>query len=123
MFFSQKIAIFLLFNLPKPLREAISSVLSSFCVIELHPFIKRFGVMRVPSEIIKVGVVTIDMSSIGKKFENFVQAGWQGFRFAPWAHCVLPKAHYFAQTGALFLNIFRIASTITCGYPIIWTIM
>ena len=29
------------------------------------------------SEIIKVGVVTMDMYSIGTKFENFVQAGWR----------------------------------------------
>ena len=34
-----------------------------------------------------------------------------GSRFAPWAHLVLPKAHYSAQTGILFWNIFRIAST------------
>ena len=40
-------------------------------------------------EIIKLGVVTIDVSSIGTKFESFVQ----GFRFAPWAHREVPKAH------------------------------
>ena len=35
----------------------------------------------------------------------------QGFKFASWAHRVLQKAHYSAQTGTLFWNIFRIAST------------
>ena len=60
-----------------------------------------------------VGVVTIDVSSIGIKFENFMQAGCrdQGVYFAPWAYHVLPKAHYSAQTGTLFWNIFRIAGT------------
>ena len=45
-------------------------------------------------EIIKVGVVTIDVSSIGTKFENFVQAGCRDLG----SHCgrtvrMLPKAH------------------------------
>ena len=35
----------------------------------------------------------------------------QGSRFAPWVHCVQPKTHHSAQTGNLFWNIFRIAST------------
>ena len=61
----------------------------------------------VSTEMIKVGVVTIDVSSIGIKFENFMQAGCrdQG------SHCVLPKAHYSAQADTLFWKIFRIAST------------
>ena len=54
-----------------------------------------------------MGVATVDESSNGIKFENFMQAGCrdQGL------HLVLPKAYYSAKTGTLFWNILRIAST------------
>ena len=40
-----------------------------------YPKLYRSYVLINISEIIKVGVVTIDVSSIGIKFENFMQAG------------------------------------------------
>ena len=36
---------------------------------------KKICKVKVDTEIIKVGVVTIDVQSIGIKFENFMQAG------------------------------------------------
>ena len=61
--------------------------------------------------------MTIDASSIGIKFENFMQAGCkdQGLRRGRTVYCqkpiILPK------TGILFWNIFRIANIpyIICG--------
>ena len=47
----------------------------------------------------------IDMSSIGTKFENFVQAGCRDFWFAPWANHVLLTAHYSSQV-VFFLGTF-----------------
>ena len=63
-------------------------------------------------ELIKDGVVKIDVSSIGTKFENFVQAGCRdiGSHRGHTGYLLL-KAHHSAQPGALFWNIFRIAST------------
>ena len=58
-----------------------------------------------------MGVMTIDMSSIGIKFENFMQAGCrdQGSHHGRNVYCrnpiSLPKVVLF------FWNIFRIAST------------
>ena len=52
---------------------------------------------RPMAEIIKVGVVTIDVSSIGIKFENFMQAGCRdhGLHSGRIVHCrkpvILPK--------------------------------
>ena len=66
--------------------------------------------MILTTEIIKVGIVTIDVSSIGKKFENFVQVGCRDLG-SHRGHSVLPEAHHSAQPGTLFWNIFRIAST------------
>ena len=47
----------------------------------------------------------IDVSSIGIKFKNFIQAGCRD----KGSHQILPKAHHSAQTGTLFRNNFRIA--------------
>ena len=61
--------------------------------------------------------MTIDVSSIGIKFENFMQAGCRDLGSHRGGTVrVLPKAHYFAQTVTLFSNIFRIASTLWIGY-------
>ena len=50
------------------------------------------------SEVIKVRVVTIDVSSIGIKFENFMQAGCRDLGSQP---CTA-ETHHSAQTGTLF---------------------
>ena len=47
--------------------------------------------------IIKVGVVTIGVSSIGIKYENFMHAGCRDLGSHS-AYRVLPKAHYSALT-------------------------
>ena len=61
-------------------------------------------------EILKLGVVKIDMPSIGTKFENFVQAGCRDLGLHCECTIALPKADHSAQPGTLFWNIFRIAS-------------
>ena len=48
------------------------SYFSNLTVFESH---SEDMISKLNAEIIKVGVVTIDMLSIGTKFENFVQAG------------------------------------------------
>ena len=73
---------------------------------------------RVWPKMIKVSVVTIDLLSIGTKFEfsNFVQAGW---RDSCLLQCILPKAHYSAQTAVLFFWTFLelpIPPSIICGF-------
>ena len=68
------------------------------------------------SEIIKVGVVTIDVSSIGTKFENFVQAGCRdlGSHSGRTVYCrkpiILPKPVLFFGT---FLEL-PVLSSIIC---------
>ena len=54
-------------------------------------------------EIIKVGVVTIDMSSIGIKFENFMQAGCrdQGSHFGLTKY----KQSFISEKTVLYLTI------------------
>ena len=48
------------------------SYFSNLTVFESH---SEDMISKLNAEIIKVGVVTIDMLSIGTKFENFLQAG------------------------------------------------
>ena len=62
------------------------------------------------SELIKNGVVKVDVSSIGTRFENFVQAGCRDLGLHCGCTIALPKADHSAQPGTLFWNIFRIAS-------------
>ena len=60
--------------------------------------------MTIQAETIKVGVVTIDMSSIGIKFENFMQAGCRdlGSHHGRTMYCrkpiILPKLVLFFGT-------------------------
>ena len=84
---------------------------AKFCRFTLQIFKGKKIVISINGhypEVIKVRVVTIDVSGIGIKFENFMQAGCRdlGLHRRPTVYCrkpiILPK---------LLLNIFRIAST------------
>ena len=60
----------------------------------------------------KVGVVTINVSSIGTKFENLTLCGQAaGIQVRAVGTKYTAKSHHSAQPGTLFWNIFRIAST------------
>ena len=69
---------------------------------------------------IKVGVVTIDVSSIGTKFENFVQAGCRdlGLHRRCTVYClkpiILPKLVLFFGT----LLELSVLPSIICGHDI-----
>ena len=72
---------------------------------------------NIQTEIIKVGVVTIEVSSIGIKFENFMQAGCRDFGSHPsrTVYCrkpiILPELVLFFGT---FLEL-PVLPSIICG--------
>ena len=63
------------------------------------------------SELIKDGVVKVDVSSIGTKFENFVQAGCRDLGLHRSRNVYCRKPIILPNLVLFFQNVFRITST------------